>query len=503
MDDLLASLGDFDAIRAGDGDPAITGVTQDSREVEPGVAFVAIPGLHVDGHEFLHRAAAAGAALLVVQRGRAEGLDVLGEAAIVAVDDTRLALAQLAAAFHGYPARDLLVVGITGTDGKTTTTHLTADVVQGAGEAAAFLSTAAIGLAGEVSQNDSHMTSPDPVIVQRFLADARDAGAKVAVIESSSHGIEQRRLDMCEFDVAAITNLASDHLDYHQTHERYREAKARLFDLLAAAHPKGVAKTAVLNIDDAHFAYFRDRCRTAVRTYGLVNEADVVANGLEEAGWQTRFRLRAGGREEDVPLPLPGRYNVSNALAAAAIGLSLGMDLPAVAEGLRQARPVPGRMERVETGREVLVVVDYAHTPQALEHALSSLRRYTRGRLIAVYGCTGDRDPGRRPGMGRIGGQLADYVVVTTEDTWTEDPADVMADVREGVLASGRIEGDEFTCIADRRAAIEHALAVARPGDTIAVTGMGHQQSMIVSGEKVPWDDREVIRELASRQANP
>lgn len=496
ISDLLAEL-DAPRVVAYDAG-AVTSVCHDSRSVTPGAAFVALSGLRTDGHRYLAQAVENGAALLVVQRDRETGWRPFSASgvSVVAVEDTRRALAGLAAAFYGRPAERLRVVGVTGTDGKTTTTHLTTAVLETGGMRTGYASTAARRTGGDAVPNDTHMTTPDAVEVQRLMAEAQAGGADAFVIECSSHGLDQGRLDRAEFDVAVFTNLATDHLDYHGTLERYVEAKGHLFDLLRSAADKGVAKTAVVNADDAQAEYFRKRAGTGWIDYGLAAPAAVRAGEIELDGWETRFRLRTPGRDTAALLHLPGLFNVSNALAAASAGLALGLDVETVRAGLASVRCVPGRMERVESGRPFSVVVDYAHTPHGLQEALTFLRNVTSGRLIAVFGAAGDRDPARREGMGRISAELADYTVVTSEDRWTEPAETVMAGVAEGLAGVGRREGHEFVRISDRREAIAHAIDRAQPGDTVLVAGMGSQQSMIVDGSPVPWSDRHAVNEL-------
>jgi UDP-N-acetylmuramoyl-L-alanyl-D-glutamate--2,6-diaminopimelate ligase len=497
---LLDALPEFHLISPANGDPAVSAVCHDSRQVSPGAAFVAIRGLNADGYRFVPQALAAGAALVVVERGREAGLTGADSAAaVVAVEDTREALAALAAAFHGYPARRMLMAGITGTNGKTTTTCMTAAVLEAAGFATGFLSTAVVGFRGNSLPNDTHMTSPDPVELQQTLRRMLDAGARAAVVECSSHGIDQRRVDACDFDVAAITNLDSDHLDYHRSWEAYREAKGQLFArCLPAGATKGIEKTAVLNADDPSFEFYSSHVRTAMLSYGMGGAADVRAVDISLEGWESRFRLETPAGKVQVHLRVPGEFNIANGLAAAACGLALGATPAGIAEGLHSFTAVPGRMERLDVGHGVTAVVDYAHNPHALRNTLSFLREVSDGRVITVFGCTGDRDPGRRPAMGRIAGEMADFTVVTTEDTWTEDPEQIMEGIRQGLEEVRRIEHEGYECVPDRREAIRRALGAARPGDTVLLAGMGHQQSMIVAGEKMPWSDRGILEEMAT-----
>jgi len=483
----------------------ITAVCQDSRDVVPGAAFVAVTGGQFDGHAFLRHARSGGAGLLVVQDDRRGYWEELRDTGVplVSVPDSRKAVGALAAAFYHHPARDLPVVGITGTNGKTTTAFLAAGVLAAGGLSPALLSTAGSAIGGVLTPNGHHLTTPDAVAVQRFLADARAAGAGCAVIESTSHGLEQGRLSHAEFDVGVLTNLADDHLDYHGSREAYLRAKARLFELLDTSHRKGMAKTAVLNHDDPAAEVLALRTGARRLSYGLVRTAgvEVTADRLVHDGWRTSFRLHAGGRSEPVQLALPGRFNIYNGLAAAAVGIGFGLDLGQIRRGLESVRQVPGRMQPIETGQGFTVVVDYAHNAHGLSRALGFLREATRGRVIVVFGCAGDRDPARRPAMGRVAARLADYTVVTSDSSWSEHPERIMAQVAEGLVAAGRESGRDYTMRADRREAIAHAVSMARPGDTVLVAGMGHEQSMVVAGQAQPWDDRRAVREILSGPA--
>jgi UDP-N-acetylmuramoyl-L-alanyl-D-glutamate--2,6-diaminopimelate ligase len=467
----------------------IEAICHDSRQVSPGAAFVAVPGGRVDGHAFLPDALARGARMLVVradQRRTWEPLIYSG-VSVVSVPDTRDALGRLAAAFYGYPSRRLTVVGVTGTNGKTTTAFLTAGVLS---DTCALLTTAGSAIGGRFRVNEHHMTTPDVVEVHRFLAQARDAGATTAVVECTSHGLDQGRLAQVEFDAAVVTNLDGDHLDYHGDLTAYRSSKARLFEMLTT---KG---TAVLNADDPDASALAAGSSARRLRYGMEQGADVSADTVVHDGWRTTYRLRAGDRSVRVRLELPGRFNVYNSLAAAAVGVALGVDLDQIRRGLASVSQVPGRMQRVRSGRGFTVVVDYAHNAPGLRQALSFLRTTTRGRLIAVFGCTGQRDPARRPEMAQVSAELADFTVVTSEDSWDEDPESIMDEVVEGLVLAGKRPDRDYAVRPDRREAIGLALSMAGPGDTVVVAGMGHEKSMMVAGRAQPWDDREVIREL-------
>jgi UDP-N-acetylmuramoyl-L-alanyl-D-glutamate--2,6-diaminopimelate ligase len=484
---------------------SLTAVCHDSRRVEPGCLFVAVPGATPrsrDGHEFVEEAVERGAAALVVQADRRATWAPLAESgprsrvALLVVSDSRRALALLSAAFHGWPARRLRVVGVTGTDGKTTTAHLIAAVMEAGGQACALLSSAELRSGGRTAVNATHKTTLEAPEVQSFLAGALEAGDRWAVVEASSHGLALHRVDACEFDVAVLTVLGRDHLDFHGTLEEYRAAKGRLFPMLDEAVDKGVPKTAVLNADDPAWKYFQRLTTARTVTYGLDAAADVSARRIHVERLGTSFELIGSFGAVPVKTRLVGRYNVYNCLAAAAVGLSQGLSAEEVKRGLEGVSGVPGRMELIEAGQPFSVVVDIASTPEALANVLGVLRDACRRRLWAIFGCAGERDPGRRDGMGRVAGRLADFVVLTNEDPRSEDPDSIIEDIAAGLREAGRREGDDFVRIQDRRQAIAYAFERAGDGDVVFLAGKGSEQTMVFGERHVPWDERVVAREL-------
>jgi UDP-N-acetylmuramoyl-L-alanyl-D-glutamate--2,6-diaminopimelate ligase len=483
----LSALADEESEVIGKPPASLTAVCYDSRRVEPGALFVAVPG-----------AIERGAAALVVQADHQQACERLAKSGtpLVVVPDTRRALALLAAAFHGWPARRLRVVGVTGTDGKTTTAHLIAAVLEAAGQPCALLSSAELRAGGRTRINATHMTTLEAPEVQALLAEGVESGDQWAVLEASSHGLALHRVDACEFDAAVFTTLGSDHLDFHGTLEEYKAAKGRLFQMLDGAVDKGVPKTAVLNADDAASDYFRRLTAARVVTYGLDAPADVMARRVHAEGSGTAFELAGAFGAMPVKTRLVGRYNVYNSLAAATVGLSMGLPIEEVRAGLERVSGVPGRMELIDAGQPFAVVVDFASTPQALTNTLSTLRAACRGRLWAVFGCAGERDPGRRDGMGRAAGRLADFVVVTNEDPRSEDPDAIIEAITVGLREAGRSEGSDFVRIPDRRQAIAYAFERAREGDVVVLAGKGSEQTMVFGDKHVPWDERVVAREL-------
>lgn len=475
-------------------------VCADSRAVVPGALFVAVPGFDTDGHQYLREAIARGAIALLVQedlRAAWEPLVSETNAAIVAVVDTRWALARVAAAFYGDPALKLGMIGVTGTDGKTTTVHLIAHVLESAGRPAGYLSSASFrSTGGEARTNDSHMTTLEAPFVQEQLASMVDAGMRYAVVEASSHGLALHRVDACAFDVAVFTTLSRDHLDFHKTMEEYRDAKARLFRMLDEARPKpGVPKAAVVNADDAESKHFLSQTGIPPLTYAIDVTADVRAERIEAVGLGTRFRLVTLEGTADVSIRLAGRYNVYNCLAAAAVAISQGVAIDDIARGIETFAGVPGHLELVDEGQAFRVVVDIASTPGALRRVLETLRPVTEGQLIAVFGCAGERDLARRDGMGRVAGDLAAFVVLTNEDPRREDPDAIIETIASALRAAGRDEGRDFVRVPDRREAIRAAFARAQPGDTVLLAGKGVEPSIVMGTESIPWSEAQVARE--------
>ena len=467
-------------------------VIQDSRRAGPGDLFVAVPGLTVDGHSFAADAAARGAAVALQRR-----VGLPAGSAVLMVPATRPALAELAATLLGRPARRLRVAGVTGTDGKTTTTHMAAHLFETAGVRTGSMSTVSFQVAGTSDHNESGQTTVEAPDLQAWLARMAAADVEQVVLEVTSHALVQERVGACDFDAVAVTYVGHDHLDYHATWEDYVDAKARLIDLCAAGAAKGVPKTAILNLDDASYPILARREIERRWTYSLKREADIRATGLRCNG-RCSFRLATAQGDVPVELALPARFNVYNALAAAGLGLALGLSLEQVGDGLNSFRGVPGRLERIELGQPFDVYVDFAHSAGALRTALAELRSLTPGRLLAVFGSTARSDHDR-PGMGAAAAQGADFFIITTDDPVAEDPAEIAREVAAG--AEGKVAGRDFDIILDRRAAIRRAIEMALPGDTVLLAGKGHERSMITAAGKEPWDERaeaeSAIRELA------
>jgi UDP-N-acetylmuramoyl-L-alanyl-D-glutamate--2,6-diaminopimelate ligase len=459
----------------------VRSLAYDSRRVQPGTLFFAVPGVHVDGHDFVPRAIEHGAAGVVVERE-------LPDASVpqLIVDRTRRALADAADAWFGRPSEHLVVIGVTGTDGKSTVTALAAEMLWWARWHPGQIGTVFTGVGDTVEPNEQRTTTPEALELQELLARMVAAGNDSVVMEATSHGLALERTRNCRFQVGVVTTVTSEHLEFHGTIAAYRAAKARLVE---------EAPIAILNADDPSYPYFRERARDRVISYGIDAEADLRAGDLEADASGTRFHLESPRWHGEVRVALPGRFNVSNALAALAVGEAMQVDLQHAAGALARTAGVPGRMERVDAGQPFTVVVDYAHTADSLRKVLEILRPLTRGRLIAVFGSAGERDPTKRAPMGRAAAELADLVIVTDEDPRLEDPRVINEQIGDGARAAGAIDGERLWVIDDRREAIGHAVRLAADGDVILLAGKGHEASIFYGPEKRPWDDRAAARE--------
>jgi UDP-N-acetylmuramoyl-L-alanyl-D-glutamate--2,6-diaminopimelate ligase len=505
---LLASLPEHhEAHVLPDGDRAretiVRGLTYDSRAVAPGDLFCALRGELHDGHDYLDQARRLGAAALLVETPPREADP---ELPVVCVRDTRRALAPLARAFFGNPARELELVGVTGTNGKTSTTYLIESILRQTRRRVGLIGTVEIRYPGERWRAVN--TTPESLDLQRTLRAMRTAQVDTAVMEVSSHGLELGRVEGCLFRVAAVTNLTPEHLDFHGDMDAYRDAKLRLFrDHLDAT---GVA---VVNRDDPRSDAFLEAARTAgarVLTTRSEGDADVVQEEARITLDGSRVRLRAAGEPLEIDCPLVGEFNLENLRVAVAIALALGTSQEAIVAGAAACPQVPGRIERVTGGgtEEPTVLVDYAHTPDAVEKLLRTVRPLARGRLVAVFGCGGDRDRGKRPLMAEAVARYGDRVVLTHDNPRTEDPERILADVEPGLAKLRRVEPERldgedgsYCVVPDRRAAIQRAIALAGPEDTVVLAGKGHEDYQIVGREKLPFDDRaEARRALAGRR---
>jgi UDP-N-acetylmuramoyl-L-alanyl-D-glutamate--2,6-diaminopimelate ligase len=475
--EVLRSAGLLRDVR-GPEDVVVMGACQDSRVARPGDLFLAWRGTDVDAHDFVAEAVAAGAVAAVVERP----VDVAVTQLVVT--DGRRAAALAADAVAGSPWHALFTVAVTGTNGKTTTSLLARHLLARRSPAAAVGTLGVVDGHG-VRPGSEGLTTPGPVRVATWLAELADEGVGSVVMEASSHALEQRRLDGVRFDVAVFTNLTQDHLDYHADLGQYFAAKARLVELVAADG------TLVVNRDDGAWEALAADGRR-VRTFAVDAQADVRAEAITLGPGGSTFTLVAGGARAEVELPLLGRYNVENALAAASVALVAGLELTEVAADLGDAPQVPGRLEAV-LRQPFTVLIDFAHTPHALEGALGALKPLTSGRLIVVFGAGGDRDRGKRRPMAEAVRRYADVIVLTSDNPRTEDPERILDDLAVG------LEGAGFARISDRRAAIRHALEIARDGDTVLLAGKGHETYQVLGRDTLPFDERTVVRECLAQ----
>ncbi|HEX6535396.1 MAG TPA: UDP-N-acetylmuramoyl-L-alanyl-D-glutamate--2,6-diaminopimelate ligase [Gemmatimonadaceae bacterium] len=457
----------------------VTGITDDSRDVRVGALFIAIRGSARDGHDFLPAAAAAGAAVAIVEEPGRTPLPT------IVVREGRRAAAIAAAAAFGHPARGLRLIAVTGTSGKTTITSMLRHVLDGHDGRSASIGTLGVlvGASGEEVDGGAGLTTPGPVELQRVLRLLADRGVRTVAMEVSSHSLDQHRVDGLTFELAVFTNLSRDHLDYHGTMEEYFAAKARLVEYLAS---EGAA---VVCADDP---IWRQLPPVSTRlTFGLAPEADVHAEAVHFESRGSEFRLLAGGQRHQVTLPLIGDFNVVNALGAAAAAWHLGMSLSTIAARLRTLPQIPGRLEVIHERPTVLR--DYSHKPDALERAIAAVRPFTRRRLIVVFGCGGDRDRGKRPQMGNIAERCADWVILTSDNPRTEDPEEILDDIERGMRK------DNHERIEQRELAILQALEMADPrNDVILLAGKGHETYQIRGTTKYPFDEKEIVAQLTA-----
>lgn len=479
------------------GDPAVevVGLSYDSRAVRPGQLFFAIRGFKADGHQFIPQAVANGAVAVIGE----EALSLPG-ATYVRVSDSREAMALVAARFYGDPTKRLRLIGVTGTKGKTTTTTLVRHILTYAGVKTGLIGTN-VNLIGDRAVK-ALRTTPESLDLQALLAEMVRDGCRACVMEVASHALVLKRVAACEYDIGALTNIARDHLDFHGSIEEYVAAKELLFKGLGTTYTgqlKDYQKAAVINADDATADRMAAASRVPVTTYGLERAAALRATDIVQSRGGVSYTLNVGAARVPISLKLMGRVNVYNSLAAIAIALAAGVDLDTCRAALAVAQPVEGRFEPVEMGQPFTVVVDYAHTEDSLENLLLLARDFVKedgGRVLVVFGCGGDRDRGKRPGMGRIAVTLADYAIVTSDNPRSEDPEKILDDIEAGIRGVAGAAPHER--ISDRRTAIGRALELARRGDIVVIAGKGHETYQILGDRTIHFDDREVVREFLS-----
>lgn len=476
----------------GDGNTEITGVSVDSRETASGHLFICLKGHKTDGHHYALEAAANGAAAIIAERE----LDVSLPQLIV--KDSRLAMAIVADHYFGHPSHSVKVIGVTGTNGKTTTTYLLERILSDYEQKAGVIGTIECRYDGQSYPMSG--TTPDALELQRHLAAMRDAGVHCCAMEVSSHALSQGRVKGCHFRTAIFTNLTQDHLDYHQTMDRYAAAKGLFFARLGNVyHASPDARSfAVLNADDDMAKPFSELTAAEIVTYGIDKVADVRATDIRITAQGTTFHVDSFNGQADITLQLAGKFNVYNALAAMSAALIEGIPMESIKASLEAIAGVPGRVESVYEGQQFAVMVDYAHTPDGLENVLRAVQQFAEGKIISVFGCGGDRDRTKRPRMGKIAVNYSDFVIITSDNPRTESPYRILEDIESGLIEES-IDNGRYALIVDRRAAIEKAVEMASPGDVVLIAGKGHETYQLINGASYPFDDRVVARAAIRR----
>jgi len=479
-------------------DQAVEDVTNDSRQAKPGVIFVALGGSRTDGHQFLSGAASQGALALVIEADRKGTVQIPGNIPVISVKSTYKALAELSSALRGFPGQQMRLVGVTGTNGKTTVTHLIEQMLEDQGKKVGLIGTLGHKTSKQQNYDSTGHTTPMATELQEILHEMRNDGNECVVMEVSSHALEQYRVHGCDFEVAVLTNITQDHLDYHKTMEQYWRAKALLFSRLDVSN--GKKRAAVINLDSDYAKEFIAACPHGVElfTYAINSpEANVRIENPNYSIAGSSFTVVTPAGKADVKLKLGGQFSVYNALAALASGLAMGIPLEACVKSIERVPGIRGRFEVVS--EKPYVIVDYAHTPDGLENVLNAARVVTpeNGRLIAVFGCGGDRDATKRPKMGRIAERLADLLVITSDNPRTEDPQQIITDVISGIQ---RFDSSRMVVDVDRKQAIHQAIDMATPEDIIVVAGKGHEDYQILGDRTIHFDDREVVQDYVKQK---
>lgn len=463
-------------------------ITADSRTVQEGSLFICLVGATVDGHSFVEKAVQDGAVAVVVSKPVA----VPDHVALIYVEDTRQALQAAVPFFYDYPASKMRMIGVTGTNGKTTTTHIIAHLLRSQGYTVGVIGTVHILI--DDQSYPIHNTTPDVADLQQILQQMVDAGVTHCIMEVSSHALALGRTAGVEYDTAVFTNLTQDHLDFHKTFDNYLAAKAKLFKQVSASYQVKEGKGAVINVDDAYGQAIVDVTTSPMITYSTEGKGSMNASDLTVTAKSSQFTLNYDGKSYPIFTKIAGMFNVYNTLAAVGATLYEGLSMEEIVKGLATFTAVPGRFELIEEGQDFAVVVDYAHTPDGLENILQTAKKIVDNRILVVFGCGGDRDATKRPIMGRIAAQFGDRVFVTSDNPRTEDPVQIIKDVEVGVR-EGLHDSVTYEVIVDRREAIHKAIAEATTGDVVIIAGKGHEDYQILKDETIHFDDREVARE--------
>ncbi|MBE0447694.1 MAG: UDP-N-acetylmuramoyl-L-alanyl-D-glutamate--2,6-diaminopimelate ligase [Actinobacteria bacterium] len=466
---------------SGDVNIEVSGLAYDSRMVKSGDLFFCIKGFNTDGHDFAQKAVETGAVGIIVEEIQHD-LTVTQ----ILVDNTRVAMARAASAYFDHPTSKLKLVGITGTNGKTTTSFMVDGVLRAAGYKTGLIGTIEYRIGDARIPVD--LTTPESLNIQSLFADMVDNGVEAAIIEVSSHAIDLSRIEACDFDALVFTNLSQDHLDYHGTIDEYFRVKRSIFEITS---DRGLIH--IINADDGYGRLLIKQGKKNQLRYSTKDKVEVYATDIELRQDGSKLRLHAPAGSINLILRLPGLYNVYNALAATSVAIALGMDIDEIKIGLEGVGSVPGRFERIDCGQNFMVIVDYAHTPDSLEKVLRAARQLTKGGLITVFGCGGDRDRAKRPIMGKIGAELSDFAIITSDNPRSEEPLVIIEEI---VAGAREVRSTNYCVEEDRKIAVKMAVGYAQPGDIIIIAGKGHERGQEIAGEKIPFDDREVVRSL-------
>ena len=458
----------------------IEGITYDSRKVSKNYLFICIKGSNSDGHDYIDQAIEKGAVAILVEKNI--GKDGI---TIIQVENSRTAMPVIGAKFYGNPTEKLKLIGVTGTNGKTTTTYLIRSILQQADKS--------VGLVGTISYEignikiESSRTTPESLDLQRIFREMVDQHADYGVMEVSSHSLEFGRVDQCLFQIGVFTNLSQDHLDFHKNFENYRKAKEKLFYKTKKAN--------IINIDDEHGRIICNNIKNLnipLITYGIDNKADIMAKDIIINDSGIEYKLVTPDYEIVIRSSIPGKFSVYNTLAAASAAYAEGIDKEAISRGIENLKFVPGRSEVLDIDKPYRIIIDYAHAPDGLENILKAIRNYAKGRIITVFGCGGDRDKAKRPIMGKIAGELSDYVVITSDNPRSEDPNEIIAQIEEGIKTTSC----DYICIENRKNAIRHAMMIAKSSDIVLLAGKGHETYQVLKDKVIDFDERVVVKEL-------
>ena len=463
----------------------IENVENDSRKIEENGMFVAIKGFDQDGHSFIRKAVDNGAVAVVIEEGaKIKKSDIDDDTVVIMAPSTRIANAKIACNFYGNPSRKLKLIGVTGTKGKTTTTFMIKSILEKHGNKVGLIGTVA-NYIGSKNLGESSRTTPDSLELQKLFSDMVKEKVDVAVMEVSSQSLKLHRVDGCDFDYAVFTNFSEDHISpkEHPDMEDYFNSKLLLIKQ---------AKTSFINNDDFHVAKLKKMFpENDIKTYGIDNEANLIAKDITVTNSSVDFKVKIGGKNERVKTGIPGRFSVYNSLAAICVCEKLGANAEEIKEALLEVR-VPGRSELVDNKKGLTIMIDYAHSPESLQNILSAVKSYTRGRVISVFGCGGDRDPGKRPQMGQISGSIADFTIITSDNPRTEKPEAIVKQIEEGMI---KTKG-KYVAIVDRTEAIKHAIEIANKNDIIVLAGKGHETYQEINGVKHPYDERDIVKKI-------